>query len=78
MPLHPQIQAMIEAAASLPRLETMSVAAARQRYEAVTANHPAPRSVGEVADRTIDGPGGPLRLRVYRPLPDPDAHRRMG
>ncbi len=71
MPLHPQIQAMIEAAASLPRLETMSVAAARQRYEAVVVNQPVPRSVGEVADRTIEGPGGPLRLRVYRPLDAP-------
>jgi len=67
MPVHPQIQARLDAAAALPPLETLEVGAARQRYEAGIAVQPPPRAVGAVEERVIDGPGGPLRLRIYQP-----------
>ncbi len=49
-------------------IETMSVAHARTEFDAVLpllGGRPAP--VGEIVDRTIEGPGGRLRIRLYRP-----------
>lgn len=54
-------------AAGQPPLETLGVAEARRRYEAVTALRPPPRPAGRVKERAIDGPGGPLRIRAYHP-----------
>lgn len=49
-------------------IETMSVADARAEYDAflpMLAGRPAP--VGEIVDRTVEGPAGRLRIRLYRP-----------
>jgi len=49
-------------------IETMSVAHARAEFDAflpLLAGKAAP--VGEILDRTIDGPAGRLRIRIYRP-----------
>ena len=51
-----------------PPIETMSVTDARAEFDAslpVLAGRPAP--VGEIVDRTIEGPAGRLRIRIYRP-----------
>lgn len=49
-------------------IETMSVTDARAEFDTflpLLAGRPAP--VGEILDRTIDGPAGRLRIRLYRP-----------
>jgi acetyl esterase len=49
-------------------IELTSVADARAGYDAFMlemGGRPAP--IGEIVDRTIDGPGGRLRVRTYRP-----------
>ena len=51
-----------------PPLETLSVEQARREFDAfmsMLAGGAAP--VGEIVDRTIAGPDGPLRIRLYRP-----------
>jgi acetyl esterase len=49
-------------------IEMGSVAEARSAYDALMlemGGRPAP--IGEIVDRTIDGPAGRLRVRIYRP-----------
>jgi acetyl esterase len=49
-------------------LHRLGVAQARAEFDMfqpVMSGRPAP--VGEIVDRTIDGPGGRLRVRIYRP-----------
>lgn len=65
MPLDPDIQELLNRAAGQPKLETLSVAEARRQFEARPLP-PAPE-VGRVEERSIDGPGGSLRLRIYTP-----------
>ena len=65
MPLDADLKALMDKAAGAPRLETLDVAEARRLWEA-RPRPPAP-DVGHVEERSIDGPGGPLRLRVYTP-----------
>lgn len=51
-----------------PPVERTSVLEARANYDAFMlemGGRPAP--IGEIVDRTIEGPGGWLRVRVYRP-----------
>lgn len=51
-----------------PAMHQMSVIEARAAYDAfmtLLSGRPAP--VGEIIDRTIDGPAGRLRVRLYRP-----------
>jgi acetyl esterase len=51
-----------------PPIERTSVLEARANYDAFMlemGGRPAP--IGEIVDRTIEGPGGRLRVRVYRP-----------
>jgi acetyl esterase len=66
MPLHPMIQSMLDKAAGLPPMHTVPVETIRAgdmaRYSAV----PRP-DVAHVEDRHIDGPRGPLLVRIYRP-----------
>jgi acetyl esterase len=67
MAVDPQVQALLDAMASQPPIRTLSVSDARAMFKA----HPLPgvkaSKVAAAADRTIPGPGGPLRLRVYTP-----------
>lgn len=71
MSLDPQIAAIIEELDSgFPPVHEMSGAEARAliRSRMVPAAQPEP--VAEVADRLIEGQGGPIPVRVYRPEAD--------
>lgn len=71
MSLDPQIAAIIEQLDSgFPPVHEMSGAEARAliRSRMVPAAQPEP--VAEVADRLIEGQGGPIPVRVYRPEAD--------
>src|ERR1700712_573049 len=66
MPLHPTIQGMLDKIAGLPPMHNFTPSEIRAtdlaRYAAV------PRiEVGHVEDRTIPGPRGELKIRIYRP-----------
>ena len=67
MPVDPQIQALLFLGAGVPATNTLSVAAARAQYEGRIRLMAPPATVGSVTERTIAGPGGDLRLRIYRP-----------
>jgi acetyl esterase len=67
MPLDPMIQAMLAKAAHLPPTHTLSVPDARARYDALVPVLPPAPPVAKVAEQTIPGPGGPLKLRIYTP-----------
>jgi len=67
MPVDPQIQALLDKGTGVPATHTLSVADARVQYEARVAIMAKPAAVAAVTERTIQGPGGDLRLRIYRP-----------
>jgi acetyl esterase/lipase len=67
MPIDPQIQALLDKGTGVPATNTLSVADARAQYEARAALMAPPAAVAAVDERSIAGPGGPLRLRIYRP-----------
>jgi acetyl esterase len=67
MPVDPQIQALLDKGSGVPQTHTLPVAEARRLYEARIAAMARPAEVAKVGERVIDGPGGPLRLRVYTP-----------
>lgn len=69
MPLDPQIKAMFDAAPGMAPARSMPVAQLRalvRQYS--TAMPPLAVPLGEVTDRVIDGPGGLLPVRIYRPV----------
>jgi acetyl esterase len=68
MPVDPQIQALLDRGTGVPATHTLPVAEARRQYEARIALMAAPARVENVGERTIDGPGGPLGLRIYTPI----------
>jgi acetyl esterase len=67
MPLDPQVKSVLDQMASLPRLEELSVANAREQVERRVAMNLATLPIASVLNRTIQGPGGDLGLRVYTP-----------
>ena len=67
MPLDPQIKALLDRGTGVPATHTLPVAEARALYEARIAVMAPPAAIARVAERVIDGPGGRMRLRVYRP-----------
>jgi acetyl esterase len=67
MPLDPQIQFLLDKGAGVPATHTLPVDEARRLYEARIAAMAPPAKVETVYDRITQGPGGPLRLRIYRP-----------
>ncbi len=74
--LHPDAEQLLELIrlAGRPPFEALSPADARLVYAASRAVlQPAPDEVAEARDATIPGPGGPLRLRLYRGLGVPEA-----
>ena len=71
MPLDPQIRELLDRAAGLPEVHTMSVAEARAMAERRIALMAPPAPVGTVEERLVDGPGGKLRLRIYTPAGPP-------
>jgi acetyl esterase len=66
MSLHPAIEAALEQAAALPPMHTLPLETVRAGFVARYAAIPRP-DVGHVEDRTIPGPRGQIRLRIYRP-----------
>lgn len=67
MPLHPQIQAMIDKVAHLPPLQTIPVEAIRATDMARYTLGVLRDEVAHVEDRHIPGPRGNIRIRIYRP-----------
>jgi acetyl esterase len=67
MPVDPQIQALLDRGSGVPATHTLPVAEARRLYEARIAVMAPPAEVAAVMERSIEGPGGPIRLRTYTP-----------
>jgi acetyl esterase len=67
MPVDPQIQALLERGTGVPATHTLPVGEARRLYEARVAVMAPPAEVAAVAERSIEGPAGPIRLRIYIP-----------
>ncbi|MEM6703535.1 MAG: alpha/beta hydrolase [Acidobacteriota bacterium] len=69
MPLHPEVQAFLDAQAQIeaPPISEQTPEMAREGYRATAeAIGPGPE-MNSVADRTIAGPAGEIALRIYRP-----------
>ena len=67
MPVDPQIQTLLDRGTGVPATHTLTVAAARTQYEwRISLMAPA-APVGNVTERTVEGPGGSMVLRVYTP-----------
>lgn len=67
MPVDPQIQALLDRGTGVPATHTLPVDEARRQYEARIALMAPPPAMAAVSERTIEGPGGTLRLRLYTP-----------
>jgi acetyl esterase len=66
--LDPQIAGMIEALDSgFPPVHTMTGAQARASIRSRLVISPDPEAVAGVIDHLVDGPGGPIPVRIYRP-----------
>jgi acetyl esterase len=63
MPLDPQFHEILEMFDNRPALTDMPIELLRSAPPPVNAN---PTQVDKVTERTIQGPGGDLRLRIYR------------
>ena len=73
-PLHPQWQRLREerARAGTPPLYRLPLARARaDDLASLRAAGGTPQAVARVDETVIDGPGGPLTVRIYRPSTDP-------
>src|SRR6185369_2482418 len=68
MPIDPQIQALLDKGTGVPATHTLPVDVARAQYEARIALMAPAAEIAGVREQTIDGPGGPLRIRIYTPL----------
>lgn len=66
---HPDVVAVTKrfAAAHVPTYDTLTIAEARAQLEEVTKLQSRPEPVYSVEDILLDGPGGALPVRVYRP-----------
>ena len=67
MPVDPQIQALLDRGTGVPATHTLPVAEARRQYEARIGLMAPPPQMAKIVERSIDGPGGPMKLRVYTP-----------
>ena len=68
MPVHPQIQALLDKGTGVPATHTLPVAEARRLYEARIPLMAPAAEIGVVREQQIEGPGGPLTLRFYTPV----------
>lgn len=68
MPLHPQVQAVVEAFKAQPPIDFAHISAVefRAAFNLPPASRPCD-PVARIEDRSMAGPGGPLRLRLYVP-----------
>ena len=67
MPVDPQIQALLDKGTGVPATHTLPVDMARAQYEARITLMASPAEIASIREQTIDGPGGPLRIRIYTP-----------
>ena len=67
MPVDPQIQALLDKGTGVPATHLLSVPDARAQYEARVSIMAPAAPVGAVTERSIQGPGGALKLRIYQP-----------
>jgi acetyl esterase len=67
--LHPKCQEFLDqlAAAGMPELGTLPVAETREAFKGVAAFGGPPEPLARVDERSIPGPGGEIRLRIYTP-----------
>lgn len=68
MPVDPQIQDLLDMGTGVPATNTLSVAEARAQYEGRIRLMAPGAEVASVHERTVAGPGGALKLRIYRPI----------
>jgi acetyl esterase len=67
-PLHPGAQLYVDRALAAPAVWDVPVEEARRAIDDETLEVFGPvDEVAHVEDRVLDGPGGPLRVRLYRP-----------
>ena len=65
MPVDPQFQPFLDLARTMPPLSEVPIEALRSRPAPPQQQDPTP--VAQVIDRTIPGPHGDIRIRIYRP-----------
>jgi len=65
MPVDPQIQTLLDKGTGVPATHTLPVDVARAQYEARIALMAPAADIASVCEQTIDGPGAPLRIRIY-------------
>ena len=70
--LHPGLRALLDKAAVLPPTHLVPIEETRRNGPARYQIGVPPDPVASVEDRTVDGPGGKLALRIYRPDDMPD------
>ena len=73
MPLHPQVQALVDGMAANPdavAIHEQTPKEARDGYRALTTMLGPPPEVPAVEDRQIPGPAGDIPVRIYRPEGD--------
>jgi acetyl esterase len=68
MPVDPQIQALLDKGAGVAATHTLPVGVARAQYESRIPLMGKSATVAAVSERTVTGPAGDLRLRIYTPL----------
>ncbi len=67
MAVDPQIRALLDQGTGVPATHTLPLDVARAQYEARIALMAPAAEIASVREQTIDGPGGPLRIRIYTP-----------
>lgn len=67
MPLDPQAQALVEQIAMMEEFYGSSLEEIRRRSDAASALLGALEPVEHIENLTLDGPGGPLPIRIYTP-----------
>jgi acetyl esterase len=67
MPLHPVIQQALALGVGLPAYSEIPIVQARAQAMAPYLGAKSPVAVAAVRDLAVDGPGGPLPVRVYTP-----------
>jgi acetyl esterase len=72
MPLHPQLAAMVAKASRYPPMHQVPVPLLRESAAKQLRTGLAKEDVAKVEDAAIDGPGGPIRIRIYRPTLESD------
>lgn len=68
MPLDPEVQAIVDAYAAMPKVDLSAIPAAVFRAAMDKPSVYAPGDeVAQIENRELAGPGGALRIRIYRP-----------